>query len=160
MEAGFAAIVAVSGTLLGSALTYLLQRRTAEHASSLAAGERGRQERLDAYAAFAGAAVRYRAAALDRWHRRDEDPSSDRYLAAKAAFYQSRADLIDVQLRMQLVTVDVRLHGRAAEVVALCDEIKEAMPAPDREVRAERARAALRQFVSEASQGLARDQHH
>lgn len=71
METALAATIAVVGTLMGSALTYLFQRRATEHVSALAVRERARQERLNAYAFFGGAAVRFRVAGLDVWHRRE-----------------------------------------------------------------------------------------
>jgi uncharacterized membrane protein YbhN (UPF0104 family) len=51
-----AAIIAVSGTLLGSALTYAFRRRSAERTLAHEFGRQLRAERLAAYSGLAGSA--------------------------------------------------------------------------------------------------------
>lgn len=148
------ASIAVIGTLLGVAVSHLLQLRSSEHAAALAAAERSRQERLDACASFAGAAVRYRLVSLDRWHRRDEDPYGEGYRLAKAESFRIRAEVIDAQLRLQLVASDPNLHRLAADIVEITSDISEASCATEREDRTRRAQLAVNQFVSTAAATL------
>src|SRR5689334_10935454 len=70
MGGALTSLVAVAGTLLGSTLTYVFQRRTAGRAEQFARGERLRQERLSAYSAFAEAVMDYRHEELTVWLRR------------------------------------------------------------------------------------------
>ncbi|TCC44822.1 hypothetical protein E0H73_45205 [Kribbella pittospori] len=142
------------GTLLGSALTYIFQRRTVGHVSALAAAERHRQEGLEAYVAFTGAAVRYRTAALDRWHRYREDPDGEEHRLAHADFHRLRTALIDAQLRMDLVTGDVELRKLADVVVDATGQIHDAATDDDRAARTEAASAALDEFVTRAATRL------
>ena len=60
MDAELTAAIAVAGTLLGSAVTYLFQQRVAQRAEAFSQSERLRQERLAAYSAFAEAIMVYR----------------------------------------------------------------------------------------------------
>jgi hypothetical protein len=60
MGAALASVIAVAGTLLGSVVTHVLQRRTAGHAERFARDERLRQERLTVYSVFAEAVMAYR----------------------------------------------------------------------------------------------------
>jgi hypothetical protein len=62
----FAALIAITGTLLGSSATFYFQRHTTDCAATLAFAARIRQDRLETYIAFAGAAIRYRQSELDR----------------------------------------------------------------------------------------------
>jgi hypothetical protein len=73
MGGALTGLVAVAGTLLGSALTYLFQRRTAGRAERFARDERLRRERISAYSAFAEAVMAYRHEELQVWlHRHGE----------------------------------------------------------------------------------------
>ncbi|MER5182012.1 hypothetical protein ABT009_27260 [Streptomyces sp. NPDC002896] len=60
MQVVATSVIAVLGTLLSSALTYVFQRRNAERSEQFARNERLRQERIDAYCAFGGAPADYR----------------------------------------------------------------------------------------------------
>lgn len=154
MDSAVAAVVAVLGTLFGSALTYIFQRRTADHVSSLAAAERRRQEGLEAHVAFTGAAVRYRTAALDRWHRYREDPQGEEHRLAHADFHRLRTALIDAQLRMDLLTGDAALRKLANLIVDATGQIHDAATDDDRAARTEAARVALDEFVERAATRL------
>jgi hypothetical protein len=151
MEAVLAASVAVIGTLLGSIVTYVLQRRTAEHLEEIGRLASSRQELLNAFSAFAGDAVQYRLAELDWWHRHDEDPDGETCRLAKADAYRLRAQLIDAQLRVQLITADGGIRKLASEVVNDVSQIHKATTAEEREASAQVARDLLNEFVNTAS---------
>jgi hypothetical protein len=54
-------VVAIAGTLLGAALTYVLQARSARQAHEFALRQQLWQERLGVYSAFAGVMTDFRA---------------------------------------------------------------------------------------------------
>ncbi|MEU2755335.1 hypothetical protein [Streptomyces albidoflavus] len=60
MESVIASAIASLGTPLGSVATLAIQRGTAERGHRFTRDEKLRQERLDAYVAYAGALVDYR----------------------------------------------------------------------------------------------------
>jgi hypothetical protein len=60
VETIIASAIAVLGTLLGSRLTLAFQQRTTDKGHQFTRHERLRQERLDAYSAYAGALINYR----------------------------------------------------------------------------------------------------
>ncbi|MFJ3310885.1 hypothetical protein ACIPSA_49725 [Streptomyces sp. NPDC086549] len=57
MESIIASAIAVLGTLLGSGITLAFQQRTTDRSHQFTRREKLRQERLDAYSAYAGALV-------------------------------------------------------------------------------------------------------
>ena len=70
MDAVMTSLIAVAGTLLGSLLTYLFQRRTALRTEAAARSERLRQEQLAACAGFAGAITELKRAVMASWFKR------------------------------------------------------------------------------------------
>lgn len=77
MEAVVASVVAVIGTLLGSGITHFFQSRAAERSEQFARAERLRQERIDAYCAYAGALLDYRRVLVHRWFVLHEEDRCD-----------------------------------------------------------------------------------
>jgi hypothetical protein len=73
MDAAWASLIAVGGTLLGSLTTHLFQRLNNDRAERLALQRRLREERLASYSAFIAALVEYRRTQYDRVNRRIED---------------------------------------------------------------------------------------
>lgn len=154
MEAAATAMIAVIGTLLGAVLSYLFQRRASDHQFLLNTEAARRQERLDAYAAYGGAAVRFRLAALDVWHRADENASDEVQRRAKAKFYRLRAELVDAEIRVRLVSADARLDPLMSEVVHTASQIPKAKSAAERTTRSDAWKAAIERFLAEASSEL------
>ncbi|HZM77812.1 MAG TPA: hypothetical protein VFC19_19005 [Candidatus Limnocylindrales bacterium] len=76
MDAVFASLIAVVGTLLGSAITFLFQQRTAERNESFARSQRLRSERLAIYSAFAAVLTEHRNALVKVWHLQQRDPDA------------------------------------------------------------------------------------
>ncbi|TDW22669.1 hypothetical protein EV650_1507 [Kribbella kalugense] len=154
METAFAAIIAVAGTLLGATLTYIFQRRANQQLAAIGSRERARQERLDAYAAFGGSAVRFRVSGLNLWHRHDEGASDEAVRLATADYYRLRAELVDAELRVQLVSPVAGLHALMSDVIAMAHVVPEATSVDDRRARSTAAKAALSRFVAAASAEL------
>jgi bacteriorhodopsin len=69
MASAIPAIIAVAGTLLGSSLSYLYQRRSVEQAQAHAFGTLPRAERLTAYFGLASALMDWRRAQADQFNR-------------------------------------------------------------------------------------------
>jgi hypothetical protein len=102
-----ASAIAVAGTLLGSATTYMFQRFTAGRAEEFARDERLRQERLAAYSAFAGAITALRQKVIDLWfsqHGDHREPKDVAALQAEADRLGAAAD--HARFRVQLVAED------------------------------------------------------
>ncbi|WP_212612706.1 hypothetical protein [Pseudonocardia hierapolitana] len=135
------------GTLLGSFLTYQFQWRSIERTQAFTRAERLRQERLDAYSAFAGVAIQYRLALMDRWHRRTEDPDGEEHRLARFESYRLRTSLIEALFRVQLVADDQRVRLAADQVVDELRVIHKAATREEMDARSEAARKAVDQFV-------------
>jgi hypothetical protein len=157
METALGASIAVLGTLMGSTLTFLFQRRANAHLSALGIRERARQERLDAYAAFGGAAVRFRVAGLDVWHRRDEGAAEEVQRQVRAEFYRLRTELVDAELRVQLISPHAALHPLMADAIRAAARIPEASDEADRRHRNDTAKDVLTKLVVAAGGELQRD---
>jgi type II secretory pathway pseudopilin PulG len=156
VETAIAAVIAVIGTLLGSALTYHFQQKVTERAASLGVRERTRQERLEAYAAFGGAAVRYRIAGQDVYHRQVDGSDEETQRLTRAEFYRARAELTDAELRVQLLTTDADLDALMADVITTATALRRATDNADINRRNDTAKAALSRFVEAAARHLGR----
>jgi len=144
----------VLGTLLGAGVTHRFQIRAAERAERVTREERLRQERMDAYAAYAGALVNYRRVLLDRWFRLHADNLPEESHRARLEGYTLRTTAQEALFRVQMLTPDEALVTRAQETLELIDQLHRA---PDRaELDARRAitRAAVTAFVTEAGRTL------
>ncbi|MCZ7414821.1 MULTISPECIES: hypothetical protein [unclassified Streptomyces] len=117
------AIIAVLGTLFGSSLTYLFQRRITERARELEERTRVRQERLDAFAAYAGALFNYRRLAVHRWFVVNERPGSEDVNALTREMYQLRTEAVEAEFRVQLLTDDEGIRQRASEAMRSITEL-------------------------------------
>ena len=86
MEVIATSLIAVLGTLLGSAATFLIQRSTIAQQERLNHAERLRQDRVDAFTIFGGALVNYRKTRMDRWHSARGDNNLDLGEARQASW--------------------------------------------------------------------------
>jgi hypothetical protein len=154
MESVLSAIIAIIGTLLGSATTYAFQRASSDRTERIARIERFRQERLAVYTEFAGAITDLRRAAYDRWHRYQESPEGAEFAIARDEYYRIYSSTKNIQIKLRLLTDDVELAELAHHAVERATEIKDADAEQDRAVRGERAKLALDAFVTRASARL------
>ncbi|WP_307840531.1 hypothetical protein [Streptomyces sp. G44] len=137
------------GTLLGAGVTHFFQRRAIERTQEFTRGERLRQERIDAYSAYAGALVDYRRVLMDRWFSRQEDRAED---GAESRFrsYEMRSEAQQALFRVQLLTGDDDLVRLAWQTL---DHVSDVHRAEDRDDLAERrrvSREAINAFVAAA----------
>ncbi|MGW4743634.1 hypothetical protein ACWEPR_02365 [Streptomyces sp. NPDC004290] len=112
MEVIIASAMAVVGTLLGSGITLAFQRRTADRGHQFTRGEKLRQERLDAYIAYAGALVNYRRALVHLWFCRNEPQPPEPPDDVRVRAYGLRSVAQEALFRMQMLSHDDALGVR------------------------------------------------
>ncbi|MBA2807763.1 hypothetical protein E0500_010155 [Streptomyces sp. KM273126] len=116
METIIASAIAVLGTLLGSGITLAVQQRTTDRSHEFTRRERLRQERLDAYSAYAGALLNYRRCLVHLWFCEHEEPPPEDPDAVRVRAYDLRSNAQEALFRVQMLTDDDTL-GQAAETV-------------------------------------------
>ena len=127
MEAVVASIVAVVGTLLGSGVTHVFQRRATDRSERFAREERLRQERIDAYCAYAGALLDYRRVLVYRWFvLHEEGREEEDTPALREELYKNRYAAQEAMFRAQMVTGDPRILSLSEEVMAHVTELHRA----------------------------------
>ncbi|MFI8997126.1 hypothetical protein [Streptomyces sp. NPDC053542] len=149
MEAVVTSVVAVVGTLLGAGITHFFQRQETERSHALARDEKLRQERIDAYCAFAGTLLDYRRVLVHRWFvLHDEDRCDEDSPELREEQYKTRYAAHEAMFRAQLVSDD-------AEVVELTErllaDVTQLHWVDDREELTElraRTRQEIRDFVT------------
>jgi hypothetical protein len=152
MQGVLTGLFAVVGTLVGSVVTYLLQRRNAEHSERSAREQRLWQERLQAYSAFAEAAIEYRRTQYDRWHRQDEDQSSPAYIEARTESYRSKTVARQAMFRVKLLSNDRGLIAQAGEIMKITEDLHHASDSKELTARGDHAQQIVDSFISIASE--------
>jgi hypothetical protein len=148
------AVIAVIGTLLGSVVTHVLQRRANERSAAASRAERLRLERISAYSAFAGALVDFRRGQNDRWHRARDTPGSSDAEESRIDSYRLRSSAHQALIRVQLVCEDRQTLEMAHHAFEVTNCMHEASDEGDRSQRAEQAREALSEFIGAAAPGV------
>ncbi|MFF4838378.1 hypothetical protein [Streptomyces sp. NPDC001315] len=77
VQAVLTGLVAVLGTIVGSVVTYIFQRKTAERSERFARDEWLLQQRMDTYSAFSEVLMDFRGAQYNRWYRLRDDPNGE-----------------------------------------------------------------------------------
>ncbi|MFK4024035.1 hypothetical protein [Streptomyces albogriseolus] len=116
METIIASGIAVLGTLLGSGITLAFQQRTTDRSHQFTRREKLRQERLDAYSAYAGALVNYRRCLVHLWFCEHQQPPPEDPDTVRIRAYDLRSNAQEALFRVQMLTDDETL-SRAAEDV-------------------------------------------
>lgn len=147
-----ASVVAVVGTLLGSGITHFFQSRATDRSERFARAERLRQERIDAYCAYAGALLDYRRVLVHRWFvvHEDERCAADTP-ELREEIYKNRYAAQEAMFRAQMVTDDPEILDRSERVMSAVTELHWA---PDLEaLTALRAttRQGIREYVTATS---------
>lgn len=147
-----ASVVAVVGTLLGSGITHFFQSRATDRSERFARAERLRQERIDAYCAYAGALLDYRRVLVHRWFVVHEDERcAEDTPELREEIYKNRYAAQEAMFRAQMVTDDPEILDRSERVMSAVTELHWA---PDREaLTALRAttRQGIRDYVTATS---------
>ena len=118
METIIASAIAVLGTLLGSGLTLAFQQRTTDKGHQFTRHERLRQERLDAYSAYAGALINYRRCLVHLWFCEHEEPPHEDPGVVRVRAYDLRSSAQEALFRVQMLTDDDALSEAAEAVLA------------------------------------------
>jgi hypothetical protein len=116
MTAVLVSVIAVAGTLLGSATAYLFQRRTAANAEAVARRERVRQDRLVACGDFAAAVTEVKRAVITAWFRRSVKDGEWRAATTEADRMGAAAE--GAHVRMLLLIEDDSVRRLADELVS------------------------------------------
>ncbi|GGY22418.1 hypothetical protein [Streptomyces djakartensis] len=145
METIIASAIAVLGTLLGSGLTLAFQQRTTDKGHQFTRHERLRQERLDAYSAYAGALINYRRCLVHLWFCEHEQPPHEDPGVVRVRAYDLRSNAQEALFRMQMLTDDEAL-SQAAEAV-LADVT--ALPKTDSRTELDQRRVKTRDDISQ-----------
>lgn len=147
-----ASVVAVVGTLLGSGITHFFQSRATDRSERFARAERLRQERIDAYCAYAGALLDYRRVLVHRWFVVHEDERcGEDTPELREEIYKNRYAAQEAMFRAQMVTDDPEILDRSEQVMSAVTELHWA---PDLEaLTALRAttRQGIREYVTASS---------
>ncbi|MEV5533537.1 hypothetical protein [Streptomyces prunicolor] len=117
METIIASAIAVLGTLLGSGLTLAFQQRTTDKGHQFTRREKLRQERLDAYSAYAGALINYRRCLVHLWFCEHEQPPPEDPDAVRIRAYDLRSNAQEALFRVQMLTDDETLAQTAETVL-------------------------------------------
>ena len=123
----------MAGTLLGSATTYLFQRRTAAHAETVTRRERLREDRLVACGDFASAVTEVKRAVITAWFRRDV--RDDHWRAAMTEADRIGALAEGTQIRMLLLIDDDSVRRAADELSSYPDVLRTAEDKAELEAR-------------------------
>ncbi|MDT0476501.1 hypothetical protein RM863_30675 [Streptomyces sp. DSM 41014] len=150
MEVIATSLIAVLGTLLGSSLTYLFQRRTAERAERFTRAERLRQERIDAYCSYGGALANFRRGQLDHWFATHDGNAVDEEAAweLRREAQRLRALALEAQFRVELLTLSDELSDLARQALRAVDRFPDAHSREDLEPVWEAARSLMHAFIA------------
>lgn len=148
MEVVATSVIAVLGTLLGSGLTYLFQRRTAGRAEQFTRSERLRQERIDAYCAFAGALANYRRGQLDLWFAKHEQQAESDLRGLRREEQRLRAAALEAMFRVELLTDEPGLVAASRHALKSIDRINRAETRTELDQEREASRTRLYDFVT------------
>ncbi len=153
VSAYVSALIAIAGTLLGTGVTYLFQRSSADRAADHAVAERLRQDRLNAYNTFADAAVEYRRTEIDRWHRM-QDGNPDAELATRVESYAKRTEARSALLRVRLLTNDVRLQELGEKIMEATHAIHRAGDSQAKNACGDESMGLIDAFVKHAGREI------
>ncbi len=162
MNAVYASLIAVFGTLLGSFSTYLFQQRTAARAEASAREERLRQERsareerlrqerLAACSEFAAAVTKLKTGVVAAWLRR-ADRDEHRAALAEADRLGSLAEAA----RFRLLLASGRPEPLADTAFGYMGTLDSASDLPSLKAAEEDFEAAVTAFIMNASERLAK----
>lgn len=148
MANAISAIVAVAGTILGSALTYFFQNRASARAEASALERELRAERMSVYSSYATALAEFRRGQLDWYNRREEDSDSAATLAARTESYRLKGLAQAALSQVQLVAGDSAVVTAAINAFDLTRPVHKARDGADLDSRAETGKTAVDRFIT------------
>ena len=155
MESIIASAIAVLGTLLGSGITLAFQQRATDRGHQFTHRERLRQERLDAYSAYAGALLNYRRCLVHLWFcERELVPPPEDPDVVRVRSYDLRSNAQETLFRVQMLTDDGDLSRAAEEVLARIMKLPEVDGRTELDELRARTRDDIGRLISSAKQHL------
>ena len=154
MESIIASAIAVLGTLLGSGITLAFQQRTTDRSHQFTRREKLRQERLDAYSAYAGALVNYRRCLVHLWFCEHEQPPPEDPDAVRIRAYDLRSSAQEALFRVQMLTDGGSLGQIAEGVLADITELSKVDTRTELDELRARTRDDISRLVGSAKQHL------
>jgi hypothetical protein len=154
VDAVIASVVAVAGTLAGALLTHWFEVKAAGRAEIAGRSARLRQDRLQAYGAFAAIANDLRRAANNRWFRRHESSDGLESFEAADEFYRVRTESWATYYRLVLVTADPELTRLAETVIKEASAITDAADHAEVCARREATSSLIEEFTRRAGRLL------
>jgi len=145
------ALIAIAGTLLGSAVTHAFQRNTATHDRVFAAQQQLRSDRMAVYSDFAGALTELRRGEQDRWHRKNEDAGSTAYIEARTEAYRLRGIALHALFRVQLIASAQELIDAAQDAFTVTTTVHKASDRAELSTLGTRSREVVERFIELAS---------
>ncbi|MEE1782507.1 hypothetical protein PUR71_06165 [Streptomyces sp. SP17BM10] len=150
MNAIVTSTIAVLGTLLGSTVTHVFQRRATLRTEHTARLERGRQERLEVFGSYAGLLVEYRQAALHHWFCVHEGRDAEDEVELRRRSFETRSGAQRALFQLQLLVDEPDLLAAAGEAFGRIGRIDRAEDRQDVTVRRDGSREAIDAFVATA----------
>ncbi|MDH2387443.1 hypothetical protein QCN29_01300 [Streptomyces sp. HNM0663] len=151
MDGALSALIAVFGTVLGSTVAYLFQRKTAARNEGFAHRQQLRAERMAVYSDFAGAVTEYRRSQYDRWHRTDEDPQGPAAAEARRESYRLKGAAQHAMFRVRLIAGSTAVAEAACAALDAASGMHEASGRTRVRDSGDEAREAVEHFISVAS---------
>jgi hypothetical protein len=154
VETIIASAIAVLGTLLGSGVTLAFQQRTTDRSHQFTRREKLRQERLDAYSAYAGTLINYRRCLVHLWFCEHEQPPPEDADTVRIRAYDLRSSAQESLFRVQMLTDDETLSRTAEEVLADITALPKASSRVELDTLRVQTRDDISQLVSTGKQHL------
>lgn len=151
MEVVLASLIAVAGTLLGSALTFDFQRRSSARAEDFARSQQLRQDRLATYSAYAGSVTALKQGVVALWFHQRSDPDSPATREAFTTCDRLGATTENAHFRVQLLAADPHLITLAASAFDTVDAIRTAPTRTELAAAEQALQAALTAFMTAAA---------
>ncbi|GAA2654310.1 hypothetical protein GCM10010400_08020 [Streptomyces aculeolatus] len=151
MDGAASALIAVLGTLLGSTITYLFQRRSAERTEGFTRQQQLRTERMGVYSDFAGAVTEHRRSQYDRWHRKNEDPDGSAATEARLESYRLKGLAQHGLFRVQLIAGSPTVVEAARLAFDATSTLHDASDKAQLRAAGNEAKAVLERFITLAS---------
>ncbi|MFD5635231.1 hypothetical protein ACFWJM_13980 [Streptomyces sp. NPDC127077] len=151
MDSAISALVAVLGTLLGSTVAYLFQRKSAERTESFTHRQQLRAERMAVYSDFAGAVTEFRRSQYDRWHRKNEDPDSTDSSEARLESYRLKGVAQHELFRVRLIASSTAVAEGARNAFEAASQLHDASSKTELRGNGNEAKEILERFISLAS---------
>lgn len=151
MDGAVSALIAVLGTLLGSTVAYLFQRKSAERTESFTHRQQLRAERMAVYSDFARAVTEYRRSQYDRWHRKNEDPDSTAASEARLESYRLKGVAQHELFRVRLIASSTTVVEAARNAFEAASRLHNASNKTELRGNGNEAKEILERFISLAS---------